>query len=99
MLQNITLKFPKPGDLVLYACCGMVASGLACLLQQQHRRFMAYERDQDCVAEGMPSLAETFSMQLLDKFSYLTVSEDVLRGSKTLVAASDVIAVKKQPDV
>lgn len=77
----------------------MIATGRACWLLQQHLRFVDCERDQNCVVEGIPSLARTFARQLLNKDSDLMASEDVLNAAHPLVDALDGIVAKKRADV
>lgn len=62
LLQDILCKVTKYGDLVLDACCGTIFTGRACFLLQRNRGFKGCERDPNCEAEAIPSLAKTFCL-------------------------------------
>lgn len=87
------------GDLVLGACCGTTAPGLADLLWPKYCHCLGCEKDRNCVAEDLPSLVETSVKQILTKESDLAASKYVLCASNTLFEALDKNAAKKRADV
>lgn len=96
LLWDILCKFTNPGNLVPDAGCETIAPGFACLLWRQHFRYLGYEKDRNCVAEALLSLANAFVGSFLTKDSYLKPPENGLSVANTLVEAWDGIAAKGQ---
>lgn len=69
------------------------------MLLQDHFRFVAYDRDQNCVAEAMPSQMATLARQLLNNDSDFTAFEDVLSTANILINALDGITAKTRAEV
>lgn len=82
LLQNVVCKVTKLRDLFLDACCGQIATGLACLSMQQHGRSVGCERDHNCLAEVMPSLVEGFACQLLNDSDFDSIRCRFDRGKE-----------------
>lgn len=77
----------------------MSPTGRACLLLQQHGKFVGCVKDPNCVSEALPSLAETFVRHLPNKDSGLTALQDVLRAAMTPVDFLDLISANKRADI
>lgn len=99
LLEDIICSSAGPGDLVLDVCYGTNETGQACLLFSQICRFVECEKDQNCVAEALQSLAETFSRQLLNNDSDWIAPENILSFAKILVDTLNGNAAVKRAQV
>lgn len=62
--RHILQEFTKNGDMIFDPCMGIGATARTCILETKNRKFIGFDSDSKCAEKMMPSLLETFAIQV-----------------------------------
>lgn len=64
LLKDLVQKLSTPGDLVVVGFSETLSTAKACLMPENHKIFVEYEKDSDCVKSFMAGLVEFYFCEL-----------------------------------
>lgn len=97
-MKEIIRKFTISGFLVVDCCGGTFLVAKACLFLPQHRRFVGFDLDVECVTPSLRQLELIFLRQVLNADSYNTRDETLLQAEIIFVKAMDAMDQKCRVD-
>ena len=65
-MKDLVAKFSRRGMLVVDPFAGTLAVAKACLMLDEHRKFVVSDVDEKCIRTALPSLVECFAAQILN---------------------------------
>ena len=97
LIQELTKKFSRKGDLVLDPFSGTFSVFKACMLLDEHRRCIGGDIDEECVLHCESILIEIYARQLLNTSSDLNTSDETqLQSARALFSELERLKIKKR---
>lgn len=89
LMKDIIRKFTFPGSVVVDSYAGAFSAANPYMLKAQHRRFLGYDLEVNCVTTSLPQLALVFPRQVLNAELDITKDETLPQAAKTFVKAME----------
>lgn len=77
LAKDINRKFTVPVGLVVDWCAGMISVAKTYMQLPQHRWFVGFDLDSECVASNLQQVPLDFARQILIMNTYIKRYEDV----------------------
>lgn len=95
-MADLVAKFSKRVKLVVDRCVRTFSAGKSCMVFSIHQWLFGCEIDALCFEASLPSVVETFALQVLIKDSYINGSAEVFAQALTILSVLDRIQGKEK---